>query len=178
VVEPVNWYAIGRLDASASPADVNALAALLVDVVRAGFAVSFLDTLTHDEAVGFWKKMLTDRRVVVLVARDGKEIVGTVQMHPAWAPNQPHRAEIVKLMVSEQARGQGLGVRLMDAIENEARDAGFTLLTLDAKAGGGAEALYRKLGWTAIGAIPRYAIDPDGATPHAAVFFYKELSSG
>jgi GNAT superfamily N-acetyltransferase len=171
-------HAIERLDASASPADVNALAALLVEVVRAGFAVSFLDTLTPDEAAAFWRKVLADPRVMIMAARDGTgEIVGTVQMHPAWAPNQPHRAEIVKLMVGERARGRGVGKQLMDAIESQARDAGFTLLTLDAKAGGGAEALYRKLGWTAIGEIPRYAIDPDGVTPHGAVFFYKDLSS-
>ncbi|HET9481138.1 MAG TPA: GNAT family N-acetyltransferase, partial [Candidatus Polarisedimenticolia bacterium] len=90
------------------------------------------------------------------------------------APNQPHRAEITKLLVHRRSRRAGLGARLMRTIEDEARRAGFRLLTLDAKRGEAAERLYRRLGWTAAGTIPGYALDP-GGTPHDAVFFYKEL---
>jgi len=98
-------------------------------------------------------------------------------MHPAWAPNQPHRAEIAKLIVHRHARGQGLGERLMSAVEQEASAAGFSLLTLDAKRGGAAERLYRRMGWIHAGTIPRFAIDCDGRTPHDAVIFYRDLSA-
>jgi GNAT superfamily N-acetyltransferase len=98
-------------------------------------------------------------------------------MHPAWAPNQPHRAEIAKLIVHRRARGAGVGQALMHAIEQAAGDAGFSLLTLDAKRGGAAERLYRRLGWIHAGTIPRFAMDGDGRTPHDAVIFYKDLSA-
>ena len=104
-------------------------------------------------------------------------MVGTVQLHPAWAPNQPRRAEIVKLIVHRESRGAGLGTQLMRTIEEEARRAGFELLTLDTKRGVAAERLYRRLGWTEAGVIPRYALDPDGSTHHDAVIFYKHLDA-
>ncbi|HEX4952899.1 MAG TPA: GNAT family N-acetyltransferase [Thermoanaerobaculia bacterium] len=107
------------------------------------------------------------------MARDGYGIVGTVQLHPALAPNQLHRGEIVKLLVHSRRRS-GLGARLMLGLEEEARRAGSRLLTLDAKRGEAAERLYRRLGWTHARTIRRYALDPDG-TPHDAAIFYKEL---
>ena len=73
------------------------------------------------------------------------------------------------------ARREGLGTRLMQAIESAALAAGYRLLTLDTKRGDAAERLYRRLGWTAVGTIPRYALDPDGVTPHDTMVFYKEI---
>ena len=89
-------------------------------------------------------------------------------------PNQPHRADVAKLQVHRRARGQGLGRALMEAIENRARTAGFTLLTLDTKLGDVAETLYERSGWTRVGVIPNYALYPDGR-PCATTVFYKEL---
>lgn len=133
--------------------------------------------LSLEQAQDWWRKTTSSAhpRAVFLVARDADRIVGTVQMHPAWAPNQPRRGDIAKLMVHRQARGAGIAPRLMDTVESAARDAGCTLLTLDAKAGSPAERLYRRLGWTHVGTIPRFAVDPDGVTPHDAAVFYKEL---
>lgn len=167
---------IEELDRPPGEADIRALAALLVDAVESGAAVSFMAPLDVDRAAGWWRDLLAsaDARARVFVARDGGAIVGTVQFHPAWAPNQPHRAEIVKLIVRRDARGRGTGRALMEAAEAAARRDGFTLLTLDAKRGAPAEQLYRAMGWTAAGTIPGYALDSDG-TPHDAVFFYKHL---
>jgi GNAT superfamily N-acetyltransferase len=170
---------IERLKVPASDADVRALAALLVDAVDCGAAVSFLAPLPLERAVEWWRMTLASPGAIFLVARDGDgTIAATVQLHPAWAPNQPHRAEVAKLLVHRTARRDGLGTKLMHAVEAEAKSAGFRLLTLDAKRGGDAERLYRKLGWTHAGTIPRFAVDPDGKTPHDAVIFYKELSPG
>jgi GNAT superfamily N-acetyltransferase len=168
---------IDRLTPPVSDSDIRDLSHLLVDAVESGAAVSFLATLTLAAAEDWWRETLagSDPRAVFLVVRSDDGIVGTVQLHPAWAPNQPHRAEIAKLLVHRRSRRQGLAATLMKTIEDEARRAGFRLLTLDAKRGAAAEYLYRHLGWTAIGAIPRYAFDPDGHTPHDAVVFYKEL---
>jgi GNAT superfamily N-acetyltransferase len=168
---------VDRLTPPVSESDIRDLAHLLVDAVESGAAVSFLATLTPAVAEDWWRETLagSDQRAVFLVARNDARIVGTVQLHPAWAPNQQHRAEIAKLLVHRRSRRQGLATTLMQTIEDEARRAGFWLLTLDAKRGAAAEHLYRHLGWTAVGTIPRYAFDPDGSTPHDAVVFYKEL---
>ena len=168
---------IERLSSPPSDADVRSLARLLIDAVESGAAVSFLAPLSLERAEDWWRRTIAqlDPRAILLVARDGDGIAGTVQLHPAWAPNQPQRAEVVKLLVDGRRQRAGLGTLLMRRIEEEARDAGFRLLTLDAKRGGAAERLYRRLGWIAAGTIPGYAFDTDGKTLHDAVFFYKPL---
>lgn len=168
---------IEALALPASEADLADLAALLVDAVASGAAVSFVLPLDIDDARAWWRKTTATShpRAVFLVARDTLGISGTVQMHPAWAPNQPHRAEIQKLLVHRRAQRAGLGRKLMLAAETAAREEGFTLLTLDAKRGALAEHLYRRLGWVHAGTIPRFALDPDGTALHDAVVFYKDL---
>lgn len=170
-------HTIERLTPPASEADLRALAELLVDAVESGAAVSFLAPLTVERAQDWWRETIASAspRAIFLVARDAAGIAGTVQLHPAWAPNQPFRGDIAKLIVHRRSRGAGLGAQLMQVVEETARRAGFRLLTLDTKAGSAAEQLYRRSGWTALGAIPRFALDPDGVTPHDAVVFYKEL---
>ena len=168
---------IERLALPASDADLAGLAALLVDAVESGAAVSFVLPLSLADAQAWWRRTAAsaDPRAVVLVARDALGIAGTVQMHPAWAPNQPHRAEIQKLLVHRRAQRLGLGRRLMLAAEAAAREDGFSLLTLDAKRNGVAEHLYRRMGWIEAGTIPRFALDPDRSAFHDTVVFYKEL---
>ena len=175
---PNQTHTIERLILPVSDSDVRDLAQLLVDAVESGAAVSFLAPLTLEHAEDWWRRTISasDSRAVFLVARDAEGVVGSVQLHPAWAPNQPQRAEITKLLVHRRSRRAGLGTRLMHAVEDEGRSAGFRLLTLDAKRGAAAEQLYRQLGWTHAGTIPGFAFDPDGTTPHDAVVFYKQLS--
>jgi GNAT superfamily N-acetyltransferase len=169
---------IERLQVPVSDADLRELAHLLVDAVESGAAVSFVAPFAREAAEEWWRTTIAaaDPRAVFLVARDDEGIAGTVQLHPAWAPNQPHRAEIVKLLVHRRCRRAGIGTGLMHAIEDAARRNGFSLLTLDAKRGEAAEQLYRRMGWMHAGTIPRYAVDPDG-TPHDAVIFYKDLNA-
>lgn len=173
-------YVVGRLAAPVDAADVRALAGLLVDAVESGAAVSFLQPLSMERAETWWRGVLgeidRERGPTVLVARDRRgEIVGTVQLHRAWAPNQPHRGDIAKLIVHRKSQRSGLGERLMLAAEEAARGAGLSLLTLDARAGGAAERLYRRLGWTAVGVIPDYAVDADGKGMHGTVVFWKRV---
>ena len=172
------WH-VERLQPPANDADIRALALLLVDAVESGAAVSFLAPLPIDAAESWWRRTIAaaHSRAIFLVARDDEGIAGSVQLHPAWAPNQPHRAEIAKLLVHRRCRRGGLGTALMQAIEDAAARNGFQLLTLDAKRGEAAEHLYRRMGWTLAGTIPRFALDPDGRTPHDAVIFYKEILS-
>jgi GNAT superfamily N-acetyltransferase len=168
---------IEPLSSPVSENDIHGLALLLLDAVDSGASVSFLAPLTLDFAKDWWRDTIskTDARAIFLVARDQDGIAGTVQLHPAWAPNQRHRADIAKLLIHRRARRQGLGGKLMREMEIRARSAGFTLLTLDTKRGDAAESLYRRAGWVEVGVIPGYAQDPDG-TPCDTVVFYKVLN--
>ena len=169
--------AIERLVPPVEDSDLRELAGLLVDAVESGAAVSFLAPLAIERAEAWWRQTLAAAPpgAIFLAARAGGEIVGTVLLHPAWAPNQPHRAEVTKLMVHRRTRGRGLGASLMRVLEAAARETGLRLLTLDAKRGTPAQRLYRRLGWIEAGTIPEYAFDTDGRTPHDAVIFYKRL---
>ena len=154
---------------------VEQLAAVLLDAVRSGASVSFMSDLTPDQATAWWRKTLTSSsKAVVLVARDEEGIVGTVQLQPSWAPNQPHRADVAKLIVHRRARGRGVARALMQELERRARERNFTLLLLDTCKGSAAERLYASLGWIRVGEVPNFALNPDGSWC-ATVFFYKQL---
>jgi GNAT superfamily N-acetyltransferase len=102
-------------------------------------------------------------------------LVGTVQIGFALKPNQPHRGDLMKLLVHREARGKGLSTALMAAAEAGAAAAGRTLLVLDTAKGELAESIYQKLGWQRSGEIPDYALYPDGRFCDT-VIFYKRLT--
>lgn len=158
-------------------ADLERLIDLLLETVHSDAAIGFLRSATRSEVRAYWLGMFAGAhpRTLLFVARRGESFVGTVQVQPARAHNQPHRAEIAKLMVHPAARRTGLGRALMEAAEAGARRAGLTLLTLDTRAGDTAENLYQSLGWTRLGTIPDYALDPDGRTLHGTAVYYKLL---
>ena len=160
----------------ATDAAVEELSDLLLDAVDDNAGISFMKGLTKAEAAGWWRTVFgaLSHRAALLVARDDTGIVGTVQLQPAWPPNQPHRADVAKLMVHRRGRGNGVARALMTELERVAREQKFTLLVLDTCKGGAAEKLYRSMGWTRMGEIPRFAMNPDRSWCDA-VFFYKEL---
>jgi GNAT superfamily N-acetyltransferase len=110
-------------------------------------------------------------RRLVLAAFVNDDLVGTVQVVLALPPNQPHRAEIAKLLVHRSARRRGLAQLLMERAEAEARAEGRTLLVLDTVTGDSAERLYERLGWNKVGVIPGYALYPDGRPCDTTVFW-------
>lgn len=167
-------FEINELDPS-EPGLEQALGQVLCDCVDGGASVSFMSGLSQAQAAAFWRQQLTsgDGRAI-LAARDARGIVGVVQVIPAWAPNQPHRAELSKMLVHRRARRSGLGLALLQAAEDRARAMGKTLITLDTVTGGDAERLYARAGFTAAGVIPDYALMPDGALC-ATTVFYKRL---
>jgi GNAT superfamily N-acetyltransferase len=135
--------------------------------------------LAEGECEAYWREVALDIADGVrdlLVAREHGQLVGSVQLAPCGKPNQPHRAEVQKLLVLASARGRGIGAALMRALEARSGEAGRWLLTLDTRSGSVAEYCYRRWGWTACGAIPRYALDPD-RTLADCTFFYKALDS-
>jgi len=156
---------------------VGALAEVLLDCVQGGASVSFMADLTREAAESFFEGVIQgvqrgDR--ILLAAFIDSKLVGTVQLHLATPPNQPHRADVAKLLVLRSARGQGIAARLMEHAEEAARVAGKSLLVLDTVTGGTAERLYERLGWTKAGVIPKYAMFPDGTWCDTTIF-WKQL---
>ena len=156
-----------------SDSQVDALAGLLVDCVEGGASVSFMDPLPRARAAGFWREVgaaVARGERVLLVAEDGSGIVGTVQVILRQPDNQPHRADVAKMLVHRRARRRGLGAALMRAAEAAAGAAGKTLLVLDT-ASDTAERLYRRLGWECCGVIPDYALLPRGGYCDTTVLY-------
>ncbi len=168
---------IRELSAAEGRGHVPALAEVLLDCVAGGASVSFMASLSRREAEAFFEKVcegVERGERVLLCAFAESKLMGTVQVLTAMPPNQPHRAEIAKLLVHRTARGQGVGARLMERAEEVARREGKTLLVLDTSTGGEAERLYTRLGWTRAGVIPGYALLPDGSACGTTIF-WKEL---
>ncbi|NUR53015.1 MAG: GNAT family N-acetyltransferase [Acidobacteria bacterium] len=165
---------LDRLDARA----VDALADVLIDCVEGGASVSFMHPLTRERATAFWRRVADDVAAgerAVIVAEDAQGICGTVQLILSMPENQPHRADLAKMLVHRRARRQGLGAALIRAAEATARECGKTLLVLDAVTDGDAARLYARLGWRRVGDIPRYALMPMGGFC-STTFFYRDLS--
>jgi GNAT superfamily N-acetyltransferase len=162
-----------------TPSDdhLDQLASLLIDCVEGGASVSFMHPLTRERALDFWRRVAADvaaGRRALLVAEDKDGICGTVQLILDLPENQPHRADLCKMLVHRRARRKGIGAALIRAAEASARDCGKTLLVLDAVTGGDASRLYQRLGWTRVGDIPNYALMPDGR-PCGTTVFYRNV---
>jgi GNAT superfamily N-acetyltransferase len=165
--------------AAGEPGNAAALAQVLIDCVEGGASVSFMWPLSRHQALAFWDGVLASAQRgerIVLLAEDGAsgDIVGTVQVAFAVADNQPHRADVAKMLVHRRARRRGVGAALLQAAESAARTAGKTLLVLDTVTGGDAERLYTRLGWQRLGVIPGYALWPRGGLCDTT-YFYKAL---
>ena len=158
-------------------ADRDGLADLTIDVVDGGASIGFMHPLTRERARAFWEGVgngVAAGTRVLFVAEDGQGICGTVQLVLAQMENQPHRADLSKLMVHRRARKQGTGDALLRTAEDAARVLGRTVLVLDT-ASDDAERLYVRHGWQRVGAIPDYALWPDGR-PCATVVYYRKLA--
>lgn len=162
------------------PALLAGLSELLADCVEGGASVSFMQPLTHARAEQFWRSLAAGVAAgerILLTAQDRSgTILGTVQVVLSQPENQPHRAEVAKLLVHRKARQQGLEEKLMIAVEQAAASAGKSMLVLDT-ASDSAERLYKRLGWQVSGVIPDYALLPQGGLC-ATTIFYKRVGAG
>lgn len=155
-------------------AHIDGLTDLLIDCVEGGASVSFMHPLSRDRAVAFWRgvaQSVAAGERALMVAEDACGVCGTVQLVLEQPENQPHRADLAKMLVHRRARRQGLGAALMRAAEETARECGKTLLVLDTVTGGDGERLYQRLGWRRVGVIPAYALFPRGGLCSTTVFY-------
>jgi ribosomal protein S18 acetylase RimI-like enzyme len=173
-------HQIEELDAEAAERELPALAAVMQACVAGGASVNFVLPFSQSDSEAWWRRVVLpglaggERRL--LVARVAGRIMGSVQLAFAPQPNQPHRAEVTKLLVHPEGRRRGLARALMTGIEAQAREHRRTLLTLDTTEGSEAERLYLSLGYVKFGVVPRYARAPEAPRLEGASFFYKELA--
>ncbi|MBN3764193.1 GNAT family N-acetyltransferase [Burkholderia sp. Ac-20365] len=169
---------VRRVSAREAAQCIEALADVLIDCVAGGASVSFMWPLPRDKAVAFWQKVAEgveegERALLVAQDADGR-IAGTVQLVLAQPDNQPHRADVAKMLVHRRARRRGVAHRLMAAADDVARDEGKTVLVLDTVTGGDAERVYERAGWQRVGNVPDYALMPDGSFC-GTTFYFKHL---
>ena len=169
---------VRRIGANEAVACVDALADVLIDCVEGGASVGYMLPLSREKALGFWRGVAEgvarNERVLLIAENRAGEILGTVQLIVAQPDNQPHRADVGKMLVCRKARRQGIAQRLMAAVEDVARDEGKSVLVLDTVTGGAAEGLYEKAGWQRVGVVPKYALMPDGEFC-ATTIYYRHL---
>ncbi len=155
------------------------LSDLLIETVAGGGSVSFMHPLEPEKAAAFWNSAFAaaarDERII-LGAWDNAALVGTVTLLLDCPPNQPHRAEIAKLMTRVDCRGRGVATALMQAAETLAGEHGRTLLVLDTATDGGASSLYERLGYTLAGVIPDYALKPHGGLT-GTMIYWKQIGT-
>ena len=159
-------------------ARIAGLADVLIDCVHNGASVSFMAPLSREKAEAFWRVVaeeVAQGARILLVAEEAEtgEILGTAQLILEQPENQPHRADLAKMLVRSAARRRGIGAALMRAAEDAARRAGKTLLVLDT-ASPEAERLYERSGWIRVGSVPGYALLPDG-NPCETAYYYRQL---
>ena len=166
------------LDEQTLLADIAGLTEILRNCVHDGASVGFMAGLTEAQAGEYWEKVAQRAKnfeLVVLGAYADGKIAGTLQLIFSPQPNQPHRADVAKLLVDPSYRRLGIATSLMKIIEALALELGRDQLVLDTISGTGAEKLYVELGWTKVGEIPRYALLPKGGDPLPTSVFYKDL---
>jgi GNAT superfamily N-acetyltransferase len=165
------------LDATAARAAIPDLCEVLSDCINGGASLGFMLPFAPQDAVAYWQGVADEVEkggIILGVAEVEGRVVGTVQIGLASKPNQPHRGDLMKLLVHRDARGLGLSRRLNAAVEKEAAARGRTLLVLDTATGSEAEAIYPRLGWERVGVIPDYALWPQGGLC-GTTLFYKRI---
>jgi GNAT superfamily N-acetyltransferase len=165
---------IVELDAGEAAAAAGALAEVLVDCVAGGASVNFMASFTQSDGETFFARVageVAGGQTLLFAARVDGRILGTVQLGLDTPPNQPHRADIKKMLVHRAARRRGVGAALLAAAEQAAARRGRSVLVLDTVTGGDGERLYQRAGWTRVGEIPDYALFPDGRLCSTTVFW-------
>ncbi len=171
---------VRRIGAASAHACTDALSDVLIDCVEGGASVSFMLPLARDTALAFWRGVADGvqrgERVLLVAEGEQGQIVGTVQLITAQPENQPHRADVAKMLVRRSARRRGVAQQLMAALDDAARAEGKTVLVLDTVTGGDAERLYARAGWQRVGVVPNFALMPTGELC-GTTFFYKHLGA-
>jgi len=169
---------IRELDGAEALVRVNELAEVLRDCVEGGASVGFMLPLAEGRPEAFWQQAAAcvaagERHLFVAEDKAGR-ICGTLSLVVDMPDNQPHRADVSKMLVHRRARRQGIAERLLRALEQKACELGRTTLVLDTVTGSDASRVYERAGWLRAGDIPRYALMPAGE-PCSTTYYFRHL---
>lgn len=170
------FWTLRRLTA-VDAAQIAGLTDVLIDCVEGGASVSFMLPLSRERAAAFWRRVADGVHRgarALLVAEDAQGICGTVQLILDQPENQPHRADLAKMLVHRRVRRQGVATALLRGAEAMARDCGKSLLVLDTVSDSDAARIYERLGWVRVGEVPRFALWPEGGFC-GTTFYYRQL---
>ncbi|RTL40967.1 MAG: GNAT family N-acetyltransferase [Burkholderiales bacterium] len=167
---------IRELDGAEALARVPELAEVLRDCVDGGASVGFMQPLAEGRAAAFWRRVAegvaAGERHLFVAEDEAGRVCGTLSLVVDMPDNQPHRADVSKMLVHRRARRQGIAERLLKTLEARAVALGKTTLVLDTVTGSDASRLYERLGWQRAGDIPNYALMPDGA-PCSTTYYFR-----
>jgi len=169
---------IRELNGAEALVRVDELAEVLRDCVEGGASVGFMLPLAQGRPEAFWRKVSAgvaagERHLFVAEDETGR-LCGTLSLVVDMPDNQPHRADVSKMLVHRRARRQGIAERLLKVLEAKARELGRTTLVLDTVTGSEASRVYERLGWQRAGDIPNYALMPDGP-PCSTSYYFKPI---
>lgn len=169
---------IRELNGAEAQARVAELAEVLRDCVEGGASVGFMQPLAAGRPEAFWRRVADgvaagERHLFVAEDAAGR-LCGTLSLVVDLPDNQPHRADVSKMLVHRRARRQGVAALLLGALEAKARELGKTTLVLDTVTGSDASRLYERAGWQRAGDIPHYALMPDGR-PCSTTYYFRQL---
>ena len=143
----------------------NAVHRVLHDVVADGGAVGYLEPPDRAQTDAWLDDVLADAATgngALVVAT----VDGTVQAMGTWrrerSPVFRTSAEVGKVMAHPDARGLGLGRRVVSALVADARDKDLELLTLGVRGNNhGTIQLYEELGFREYGRLPNRIVVGD-----------------
>jgi GNAT superfamily N-acetyltransferase len=166
---------IARLGGEVDDRTLRGLADVLIDTVKGGASVGWTAPPSREEAEAWWREQFAAPNLEIWIARDGSgRVLGTVSLQLASKKNGRHRAEVAKLMVHRDGRGQGISTKLMETLEVFTLAQGRTLLLLDTETGSLAESLYARWGWQVFGTVEGYTLADDGSMS-GTTFMLKRL---
>lgn len=177
--KPLSGMVVRALDTAAAASAARALGRILKACVDDGASVSFMPPFPLADAEAFYRRKASEiaagKRVLLAAWVDGV-MAGTVMLDLDMPPNQPHRLDLQKMLVTPDMRRRGLARVLLQAAEAEALAAGRRLMVLDTTTGSAGDAVYRSMGWQEVGSIPDFAYNSDGSLG-GTTLFYKQLAA-
>lgn len=171
-------FTISSISSATIDVHLTALADLLKANVEDGASVSFILPFSQKAALAFWKDKIKPSlqagNRILLVAMVEGELAGCVMLDCDMPVNQPHRADIAKLLVHPKFRRRGIARALMVAVEQHAVAQKRSTLVLDT-ANESAEILYESIGYKRVGSIPNFAMNAQNQQFEATTIMYKLL---
>jgi len=157
-------------------ADLTELVQATEDAIREGIGFNWVVPPGKDILETYWKGVLVVPERVLFVGRLDGTLAGSVQLIKPGVSKETSSfaASVEAHFVAPWARGHGLAKMLLEAVEREARNQGFSVLKLSVRdTQERAIKVYEESGYVHWGTLPTYEFV--NAKMIAGRFYYKNL---